>query len=68
MRRQYLNENWLFTENFSEELCKAENGVEGLVEVRLPHTCKELPFNYFDENEYQMVSGYRRVLYAPKEW
>ena len=68
MSRQYLNENWLFTENFSEELCKAENGVEGLVEVRLPHTCKELPFNYFDENEYQMVSGYRRVLYAPKEW
>ena len=36
--------------------------------VRLPHTCKETPFHYFDESLYQMVSGYRRHLLIPKDW
>ncbi|MBO5098344.1 MAG: glycoside hydrolase family 2 protein [Agathobacter sp.] len=68
MSRIYLNDEWLFTEEFSEHLCDHKVELGGLTEVRLPHTCKELPFNYFDENDYQMVSGYRRVLFAPEEW
>ena len=36
--------------------------------VRLPHTVKTLPFNYCNENDYQLVSGYRRVFTAPKSW
>ena len=66
--RQYINENWVFTEQFTEDLIK-EMGLDLQMEqVRLPHTCKETPFHYFDEQIYQMVSGYQRVLYAPKEW
>ena len=30
--------------------------------VRLPHTCKTTPYNYFDESIYQMVCGYRKRL------
>ena len=37
-------------------------------EVRIPHTCKELPFHYFDEEDYQMLSGYRKFILIPKEW
>lgn len=36
--------------------------------VRLPHTCKEVPFHYFDEELYQMVCGYSRTFYPEKDW
>ena len=68
MAKIYLNEGWKFTEQFTEDLCQLQESVKGLVDVRLPHTCKELPYNYFDENLYQMVSGYRRILNVPKLW
>lgn len=68
MSRIYLNEDWLYAEEFSEKMCEKEVETLALSKVRLPHTCKELPYNYFDENEYQMVSGYRRVLFVPEEW
>lgn len=67
-RRVYLNNDWGFTEEYSEELFRLDCDESGLGNVRLPHTCKETPFHYFDEHIYQMVSGYRKVLEAPKEW
>lgn len=67
-KRIYLNENWKFTENFSDELTRQVCDEKKLTEVRLPHTCKETPFHYFDEHLYQMVSGYRLELEAPEEW
>ena len=66
MGRIYLNDDWKFTSEFSEEFLKQEN--EDYATVRLPHTCKELPFHYFSEKEYQMICGYRKVLTVPKEW
>lgn len=66
--RIYLNDNWFFTENFSEELLYWEYPKNDLTEVRLPHTCKKTPFHYFDEAIYQMVSGYRRTLFIPSCW
>ena len=68
MGRVYLNEGWKFTENFSVNLFYPGAGEEDLVEVRFPHTCKELPYNYFDENDYQMVSGYRRTIRVDEAW
>lgn len=68
MARIYLNEGWKFTEEYSTELCKVDVDTSSLIDVRLPHTCKELPYHYFDENLYQMVSGYRRVLSVPELW
>ena len=68
MAKIYLNEEWKFTEEFTEQLTQAEYDESRLEAVRLPHTCKVLPYNYFDENLYQMVSGYRRILSVPELW
>lgn len=65
--RIYWNNQWQFTEQFSKELLE-EKEIAELKQVRLPHTCKETPYHYFDEKEYQMISGYRKVLYGEKSW
>ena len=67
-QRIYLNDDWQFTERFSMELLEKEWDGKDVRRVRLPHTCKETPFHYFDEHIYQMVSGYRRMLFAPEAW
>ncbi len=67
-QRIYMNDDWGFTETFSEKLLDWEYDGKDLRRVRLPHTCKETPLHYFDEQIYQMVSGYRRVFRAPEEW
>ena len=66
--RFYLNDDWLFTEQFEDSLAAPEYPENTLQPVRLPHTCKETPFHYFDESLYQMVSGYRRHLLIPEDW
>lgn len=66
--RFYLNDDWLFTEQFEDSLTAPEYPENKLQPVRLPHTCKETPFHYFDESLYQMVSGYRRHLQVPADW
>ncbi|MBQ3559609.1 MAG: glycoside hydrolase family 2 protein [Agathobacter sp.] len=68
MGRVFLNEGWKFTEKFSVNLFYPGVGDSDMVDVRFPHTCKELPYNYFDENEYQMVCGYRRTLRVEEAW
>ena len=59
--RLYLNDDWLFTEQFEDSLVAPEYPENTLQPVRLPHTCKETP------SLYQMVSGYRRHLLIPKD-
>ena len=66
--RLYLNDDWLFTEQFEDSLMAPEYPENTLQPIRLPHTCKETPFHYFDESLYQMVSGYRRHLLIPADW
>ena len=68
IHRLYLNDDWLFTEQFEDSLVAPEYPENTLQPVRLPHTCKETPFHYFDESLYQMVSGYRRHLQIPADW
>ncbi len=62
--RIYLNNDWEFAETFSEEMLHAESTIP-TVTVRIPHTCKETPYHYFDETEYQMLSGYRKTWNVP---
>lgn len=66
--RIYLNNDWKFSEQFDMEMTKPNYADDGMQKVRLPHTCKELPFHYFDEQIYQMVCGYRKVLFIAEEW
>ena len=42
--RLYLNDDWLFTEQFEDSLVAPEYPENTLQPVRLPHTCKETPF------------------------
>lgn len=66
--RYYINNEWLFCEEFRTEMIQSDYDAGEMIPVRLPHTCKELPYHYFDEHMYQMVSGYRRILQAPEAW
>ena len=68
MNRIYLNDDWFFSAEWNTELTDKSTKEDELEKVRLPHTVKELPFHYFHEKEYQMICGYRRHLYVPKEW
>ena len=61
----YLNRDWDFTENYTESLLSNTLGTK---KVTIPHTVKETPFHYFDEREYQMLSGYRKELEIPAQW
>ena len=60
MQKIDLNRDWEFTEHFDD--------FSNPVTVSLPHTCRETPYDYFDEGVYQMVCGYRKRLVAPEEW
>ncbi len=68
MGRVYLNDGWKFTEEFSELLFYSGIDDREMIDVRLPHTCKELPYNYFDEKDYQMICAYRRTLRVQESW
>ena len=56
-----FNNGWLFTEDYDAGFDKASS-------VRLPHTAREIPYNYIDCRDYQMVCGYRKSFTAPSEW
>ncbi|MBE6989785.1 MAG: glycoside hydrolase family 2 protein [Ruminococcaceae bacterium] len=66
-KRVYLNDGWEFTRQFGEELLPPGAG-QDWTEVRLPHTCAQMPYDYFDESIYQMVCHYRRTLDVPASW
>ena len=63
-----FNDGWEFTPVYNDELCNPIYKGGDAVEVRIPHSVKVTPFNYFDKNEYEMISGYRKVLSLPREW
>lgn len=56
-----FNNGWLFTEDY-------DSGFDNAKSVRLPHTAKEIPYNYIDCKDYQMLCGYRKAFTAPAEW
>lgn len=68
MGRIYLNDEWQFTEEYTDALLYLYIDESKLKNVRLPHTCKELALNYCDEKDYQMVCGYRRILRVDEAW
>ena len=60
----HINFGWEFTEGFSPEF--ASGGQVETETVNLPHTCRETPFDHFDEGIYQMDCGYRRRIRIPE--
>ena len=60
--KTYLNDNWQFFESWNDEILKGAVGQS----VRLPHSVVTTPFNCYDEQLYQLVSGYSRILHLDK--
>ena len=63
-----INDGWEFTPKYNDELSAPIYKVGDTTEVRLPHSVKVTPFNYFNNKEYEMISGYRKVISIPREW
>ena len=67
--KMHFNDGWFFTEEYTDSLpAYTAQQAQALTPVRIPHTVKELPFNYCNEQDYQMVSGYLHPLFAPENW
>ncbi len=62
----YICRDWEFVENCTYEFLRGDV-VDGIVKVDIPHTVKELPLQYTNEQAYQMISGYRKMLSIKKE-
>ena len=56
-QRIYLDQDWFYSDELTAD-----------TPVRLPHTVQETPLHYFDEQAYQKVATYSRVLSVPEEW
>lgn len=63
-----LNSGWRFSPHFSQEMLQPEYDDGGLEEVRLPHSCKQLPLHYFNEKDCQFTSCYRKTISVPQSW
>ena len=59
-----INNNWEFTPSWSEDFMR---GNAPGTAVRLPHTVRESPLHYASPADYEMVSGYRKVLDLPRD-
>ncbi len=55
-----FNNDWQFTYSF-------DNGFDNSQTIRIPHTVKEIPFNYANEEAYQTVCGYRKTFIYTEE-
>lgn len=55
-----LWQNWQFADNFEERYLQNDYDDADFIKIQLPHTVKELPYNYFDEKSYQICSCYRK--------
>ncbi len=66
--RIYFNDNWQFKGDIPENINVDSLAFDDSSNVRIPHTVKELPFHYFDEHDYQMISAYKKTFTYREEW
>ena len=57
-----LNQGWEYSPRWRDEFVQPGASADGFVRVNLPHANKEIPYNYFDEKDYELVSCYRRTF------
>lgn len=56
-----FNNDWLFTSDY-------DAGFDNAEAVRIPHTVREIPYNYIDCQDYQMLCGYKKSFFVPEDW
>ena len=62
-----LNFGWKYSEVCSDEMLLAGYDDSAFETVDIPHTNKEIPYNYFDESIFQFVSCYRKSFRLPED-
>lgn len=65
--RWYLNDGWRFRDTYTDEMKEVSYDDSEMEQVRLPHTCKVLPYHYFNVDDYQMICCYRNTFQVPAE-
>lgn len=66
MRKIYnLSNNWYFKEYDDSDI--NINNYQGFKEVKLPHNIKDIPFNYFNLDDYLIDASYKRILNIEKD-
>ena len=63
-----FNQGWDYTPEWQDKFIEPSQKAEGFTKVNLPHANKEIPYNYFDEKDYQFVSCYRKVFSFDPSW
>ena len=55
-----INFGWQFMDDYKEEyINKLPNSSQT---IDIPHCAKEVPYNYFNEQDYQFVSTYQKLF------
>lgn len=67
MERINFNYDWQFNEVFSDSYLEVGND-NIFKTVSIPHNVKDIPYNYFDEECYQLISCYRKYFNADSAW
>ena len=62
----HLNYDWTFVPDFKQEYLN-KSDIEQAKTIDIPHTMKQLPFHYFDEESYQYIGTYNRIIEVTKE-
>lgn len=62
LERFNLNYGWQFLNYFNDEFSYSQNLKNSSI-VDLPHTCKIIPYNNFDEKSLLFVSTYLKNIY-----
>lgn len=58
--KQAIDFDWQFVNDYKDEyLNKLPNSSE---QINIPHCAKEIPYNYFNEKDYQFVSTYEKIF------
>lgn len=60
-----LNNGWYYKAEYHEGM-EQQDDLSGFTQVDLPHTNIELPYNYFDEKNFQFQSCYKYLLQIPR--
>ncbi len=58
----HINDGWLYYAGETEDCCAKICDESAYTGVRLPHTNLELPYNNFNERDFQFISCYRRKI------
>ncbi len=68
MAKKYsLNFDWQYTPEFRTEFLDMTYDEKHWETVAIPHTNKEVPYNYFDEKSYQFESCYKKRITLPEK-